>query len=772
MHLSTRWFVAALLAVSFLLGCSRNLLQKAHQFESEGNNASALLTYQQVLSRIPEKKTHERSLILLRIGECLYRMERYPEAFSNFQKAVDIDPANSGARLRLGELLLAAGASERAREQAMVVLNSSTHQSTDALALLGAAWMASDHLALAKSVYQQVLSNDPKRVKVSVALADIYNREGDPEKAREVLKRSAAAQPQSALPWLAIARLEEQEGNGEQAEDAYRRAVTAEDTPETNLRLAQFLQRGARIAEAEQVLRRVDAQRQKHPVALADFQLASGHAGQAMEHYRTALEAASPLPARRHFWQRSALSITSADSPSRATIAARIIEAAITAADQQQGSQRAASLASVRTRLDSFRPILDQATMSVLEAELALADNNLIVAQVFSKNAVDIAPNSAAAHYVNGLVESGLGNRENATKEWQSALDSDANYMPAHLALGQEAIQRGDAAQADEHARTVVRDDPGNINALILFARALLLQDKPTLAAVMATRAQALDPSAPEPAVLAGEIALKMNRVDNALFAFQRAVAAHPDSEEAMDGLLRVYRYGSVSYASLEKMEKIALQPPVSATLLEIAGRLYADHGWYREAIRALNKAVEIDPHRITAARVLAHLQVTTGDYAQANKTATQTSAAHEPLLRAYQAEQGGNWKQATADYERALREGDQTGVAANNLAWIYASQNQQLDRALHLAQAAVKAAPEEPGVLDTLGFVYLQRREYSAAVGVLETAARLGSSSKNPETRESSALIRKHLSEAYYRSGQTSAAAQIAQNVGPFALK
>ena len=770
-----RWLsIAVLLLASFFLGCTHSLLNQAQQYELAGNDASALLTYQEALAKTPQREQQKTSEILTRMGHCLYRMDRLAEAFNAYQKAAEIDASNTEAQLRLGELYLTGGDVDRAREQALLVLKTNS-ANNEALALLGSTWAASNQPAMAKVIFEKVLSTDPGRVKVAVALADIYNRDNDPDKARDILKRCAAAKPKSAAPWLAMARLEEQEGNASAAEEAYRRAIATEDNPETNFRLAQFLQRAARIAEAEQVLRRVDSQRRDYPVALPDFQLLSGHPGNAVDQYRSALESVStpPTPAKRFFWQPRQMAVArTADSKTSAEVASRMLEAEISAASQHQGRQRTAALETVRKRLDRFRNLLDPATASVLQAEIALADSNLVLAQVYAKSALDLASDSAAAHYMNGSVNLALGEREDALKEWQAALDNDPHYMPAHLALAEAALQAGNKAEADEHVRIVVRDDPGNFRALIVFAKSLLAQNKPTLAAIMTQRAAALDPSSPEPAILLGEISLQLDQVANALMSFERAVVAHPDSEEAIDGLLRVYRRGAVSYSALAHMETVAQQPPVSATLLEITGRLYADHGWYTEAIRALSKAVQADPNRTTAARVLARLQLSTGNYVQASKTATHANSAQQPLLRAYQAAATGNSSQAVEEYERAVREGDQTGVAANNLAWIYAEQNTKLDRALQLAESAVKYAPQNPAVLDTLGYVYLQRREYTSAVNVLETAARISAMSQTADARDTAASIRKHLGDAYLRSGQTSAAAQIAQNQGRFSLK
>jgi tetratricopeptide (TPR) repeat protein len=760
----TSLLIAALSLAGFTFGCSQRVLKQAQKYELQGNNSAALLAYQEALSRTPNTDVSRRSEVLMHIGECLYRLDRMSEAFATFQGALETDPTNDLAHLRVGELFLLAGAPDRAREQAMTVLTRN-HRDNEALSLLGAAWAAADNVAMAKQAYEQVLQSDPRRVTVAVALADLYNREDNTSKAREILKRATRTRPDSSLPWLAMARLEEQEGVANAAEDAYRHAVAAEDTPETNLRLAQFLQREARIAEAEQVLRRVDAQN-RNSTYLGDFQLASGRAGDALDQYHLALS--PPLVIPRNFWDRlTRRRPVPPRTSNRGEVAARIIEGEISAAAAAGGREHSSALNVIRRDIEAYRSSLDPATTAILQAEVSLADNNPVLARVYATNSTELAPNSASAHYIAGLVSAAEGNDDAAQTEWQTALDNDAHFTPARLAIAEKALQASNLDAADEQVREVVREDPGNVHALIVFAYVLLQQGRAPSAAVVAHRAAALDPSSLEPFLLLGDISRSMGRAAEALLNYERVVVTHPESEEGIEGMLAIYRQRRVSFAGIQKMEKVAAASPQSGTLLEIAGRLYADHGWYREAIRALSRAVEIDPRRATAARALAQLQLSTGDVSNASALAARVGGNSETLLAAYQDQQNGNWQQAASGYERAVREGDLSGVAANNLAWLYAEHVSQLDRALELAGDAAKLSPNNPTVLDTLGFVLLKRREYSSAVKVLETAARLNNLVPSPD-RDLSNQIRKHLSDAYFSAGQTEAAAQIAQRFSP----
>lgn len=756
-------FTTVLLIIGFTIGCAQNQLNHALQFELEGKNATALILYQQILARTPESNAR-RAEILTRMGECLYHMDRMQEAYTTFLKAVEADPNNTAARLRMGQMLVEAGAPERAREQANAILQR-TPTNTEALALLGAAWAQSGNTEMAKQAYRRVLEQDPKRVKVAIALADIYNHEDDEAKARATLTSAATAAPKNADPWLAMGRLYEQDGNSRLAEEAYRKAVSIDDAPDTNTRLAQFLQRSARIAEAEQTLRKIDSQQARYPVALADFQLLSGRPDEALQQYRRALTAAStaqPKPKRWAFLHgQTSIAKTSEDM----NIAARMVEAEIITASRVPPDHKKRAIAAIRSRLQENQARFDQATLNILQAELAMTDDNLALARLFAKAAVEMAPTSAPAHYVAGLVASSSGDDDSAQSEFQNALDQDGHFGPARLALAEDALAHNDAETADEQAREVVRENPGDLQGILIFAKALVRENKPLPAAIMAQRAAALDPTSPEPSLILGHVALKIDNHPQALLNFERALTLRPDCEEAIDGLLSVYQSGQLSYSAIQKMEKTALAPPTSATLLEITGRLYATHGWYNDAIRALKKTVVLDPKRTTAARSLAHLQSVTGDYAGATEAAMKAGVDAQTLLTAYREQSSGDWQKAAATYERALREGDQTGVAANNVAWLYAEHNSQLDRALTLAEAAAHAAPENPAFLDTLGFVHLQRREYSDAVKLLETASRisteLGQQSGNQELGEQ---IRKHLTQAYLCAGQTRAALKIAQ--------
>ncbi len=746
-----------MLLAALLVGCSAPQQQfaRAERLDASGRHADAVVIYQNLLIPTSGSSPHTRSQIYYRMGESLYKMDRIAEAFSAYQKAADIEPDNLAAHLRIGEFLLAAGAADRARQQAELVMKKAP-SNPEALALWGAALADSGQYALAKGAYRQALAADPHRIRVSIALADIYNQEDNIEEARKILHDSAVANPKSALPWLALGRLDEQQGEISSAEVCYRKAVAVEDTPEPNLRLAQFLQRIAHISEAEQVLRRVDAQRPAQPTALPDFELISGRPGTALEKYQAALNSAPAKPAK----SKNEKQTPSDQIENRALLATRMVEADIQIADQKFGREKTDALQRARAHIAEYRLDLDPATLAILQAEIALSESDLPRAAVQAKTAVSLAPQSAAAHYVAGMIEHRAGNDAEARTQWLASLEADSQFVPARLALSEQQLAAGDLSSAERYVAAVVREEPGNVRALNLFARVLLAEKRLNAASLIAHRAVAVDNSTAQPHVVLGEIALRQQRLSDALINFEQAILLQPHSREAIEGLTRVYRTGTITRAMLAKMEKIAASSPPSATLMEIAGRLYAEHGWLADAERCLGAALRLDPQRTTAAAALAQTYAAAGNLSAAVDSASHLGGDSGALLAAVRAQEQHDIPSAIQNYERALREGEHSGVAANNLAWLYVQQGTNLERALLLAESARAQAPENPAVLDTVGVVRLRLRKYSEAISALESARKLAGD--RPSDPELLAQIRRHLSEAYLRAGRPQAAAAV----------
>lgn len=731
-----------LVAVLLLLcGCSTHRqVEKAQKLEDQGRYMEAATVYRQLLPRYASQPKQE-ALLQARLGDVLLHGGHLQEAFEALQKAAELDPSNVLAHLRLAQLFASASAPENARQHLAVVLEQQPGNA-EAHAVMGTVYLSTGAIGKAEQEFQTASSLQPDHQAPAVALAELYSTMGDIERARQVLLRAADANRHEALAFLALGRLEEEQGNVQAAEDAYRSAVRAEDTPETNQRLAQNLFRAARVKEAEEILSHADSQKPQESTSLADFELSSGRGVRASMHYLAALQ--------------------SRDSSHTAALAARVIEADLDTAEKLSveslssgGMEARTELA--RIHLDAYRPKLDPATLAVLEAEISLVEGDLNKATLKANEAVSQGQDSAAAYFVLGEVNRSKGDAAGALAQWQTALSKDPAYAPALLSVAQAEYTAAKYADAAQKAAAVVRQEPANLNALLLYARILAGSGEYEAARSIAGRALAVARQSAGPHVVLGEIELKQQKAGLALLEFHQALLLDPRSQQALDGLMAVYRHSTLKPQMITRLERSADAPPRSSVMMEIAGRLYRDRRMYDDATRCFRRALEIDRQRGTAVVALAENTVarqSDESLQQLQPLAGRLGGSADALLSAIKAQEEHRDDQAVAGYELALRQGEQTGIAANNLAWLYAQKGKNLDRALELAKLARDHSPANPAVLDTLGFVYLARREYSKAVKVLKEAIATTDATHATIDAETQNSLHQHLAEAIARSG------------------
>jgi Tfp pilus assembly protein PilF len=86
--------------------------------------------------------------------------------------------------------------------------------------------------------------------------------------------------------------------------------------------------------------------------------------------------------------------------------------------------------------------------------------------------------------------------------------------------------------------------------------------------------------------------------------------------------------------------------------------------------------------------------------------------------------EQAGDTGIAMETYKKILEIDKENAVAANNLAWLIAHQeNGDLGEAMRLALLAKNRYPEDPHITNTLGWIHYQRKSYDLALTQFEQA-------------------------------------------------
>jgi Flp pilus assembly protein TadD len=112
-------------------------------------------------------------------------------------------------------------------------------------------------------------------------------------------------------------------------------------------------------------------------------------------------------------------------------------------------------------------------------------------------------------------------------------------------------------------------------------------------------------------------------------------------------------------------------------------------------------------------------------------------------LAGIYQSQNKNNL--AKENYQKVLKINPKFPPAANNLAYIYADENTNIDEALALAQMAKEALPDNPYMADTLGWVYYRKNVYTRAIVYLKEAS---------EKLPNQPVVHYHLGMAYHKNG------------------
>jgi tetratricopeptide (TPR) repeat protein len=210
-----------------------------------------------------------------------------------------------------------------------------------------------------------------------------------------------------------------------------------------------------------------------------------------------------------------------------------------------------------------------------------------------------------------------------------------------------------------------------------------------------------------------------LKRPDRALTKCRDQIKKAPSAEPRIRMLMSGIYSGQKKYSEAEKqIKKVLKLDPDSVTPYVGLAELYYKRGRIEEGIEELKHAVNRKPDAAQPKMMIATFYRTKEDYDTALK-----------------------W------YERIADEHPHFILGLNSLAYLYAERyptQENLNRALKLLTEIPEGFLNAP-TLDTLGWVYYQRKDYDKAIETLERAE---SATENP-------IVQLHLGLAYLKANQ-----------------
>lgn len=191
--------------------------------------------------------------------------------------------------------------------------------------------------------------------------------------------------------------------------------------------------------------------------------------------------------------------------------------------------------------------------------------------------------------------------------------------------------------------------------------------------------------------------------------------------------VLMLVSHGEFGTAISHLTQERVNHPDSASFLYQLQVQLLKDHGQLKEARMLLDEALKNEPDdpELIYARIL--------------------------LI------QPNEQKLLDNELERLLSIEPNSPTYLNAYAYTLATQNRRLNDARQLAERANSLAPDQPPILDTLGYVALLQKDYATAIRVLERAYTLSNQSISIGLR---------LAKAYQAQGNTAAYQQLKQDL------
>ena len=306
-------------------------------------------------------------------------------------------------------------------------------------------------------------------------------------------------------------------------------------------------------------------------------------------------------------------------------------------------------------------------------------------------------------------------------------------------------------AGALDAARAAAQDRPESPEAAILVSRSLRAKGDADRAWVELSNRAAQHPTSAPLQIEMGWVALERRQYSAARAAFEDAVRLAPQAMDARSGLIATEIASRNLDAARAHIETWRRAAPKDRALDVLAARVEVSAGNAAEAERMLHAVIAEDASHLEAYELLGRLYFSQNRIDRAIEQ-YEALAQHSPrpsgprTMAGMLYEARGDRPRARQTYEAIVAADSRAGIAANNLAWIYAEEG-KLDDALRLARIAQQELRRRPEGEDTLGWVHLQKGQASDAIAAFSRAI---------ERAPNNALYHYHLGLAYLRSGDT----------------
>ena len=695
--------------------------EKGTSYVEEGRLKEALLEYKNSVKIDPAFTNG-----WVEIARLSMKQGNPKEAFRAYMKVVEKDPSHSDAHFNLAKLYMLAKKKDKARE----------------------------HIDLA-------LAKDSDNIEYLLVTAALFASEGNDENALEVYDRVLTLKEEDIRPYRGMARLRAKKNDFAGAEVALRNAIAiAPDAIRPRLDLVNLFNSSRQYDKAEVEMKAIVQDNSDNIgllLVLGDFYSARKKYAEAEKTYLGALSKAPEtlrpvMKLASHYEQRK--EFDKAEGMYKKGLELKPDDDAVVMSMARFYSNRGA-LNKAEEMVDGLlqkNPGL--LTALILKGELALRQLQFDSAVTVFTSVIAEDAKSVDGYYLRGVAYMALGTNDLARKDVLQALEVDPNHLKARVALAELYLKGREFSLAKDELEKVLDKKPYLYKANLLMGDTLAAMGEVDQAIQTYDLLAQQDPDNPIAFFRSGVLHLTRGDIDPAQENLAKARRINPQLMDVFGAMVRchmVKKEQKEAIALCEDQLKVVKETPVAVAMVYAQmGGLYMQQGAFGKAEAAYNAAIEKNPNTTRPYYGLAAVYQRQGDPAKvvAQLQGVIEKNPKDPLphvILGIMHEGEGDLEGAKVSYREALAIQKDIVAAANNLAYILADSNKDIDEALELARTAKSKATEDPNIMDTLGLVYYRKGLYESAISEFNDSLE-----KLPEN----ATVNYHLGLALHANG------------------
>jgi len=697
-----RKLLVLLLFTFFMASCSRDPKVQARRYVENGNKFYEKSKFKE--ASIMYRRALQKDL---RFGDAYYRLAladiklaAFGDAVRAFRRAVELEPDNTDAAIKLSDILLVAINQDRDHGE--------------------------DLMKEVKQLADKILQKDPNSYdghRIEGQLALLQKDAPGAVKQFELATRAKPGQTDLSLAYFQALL------SNQQAPEAEKMGLAVIDknknfSPMYDVLYVYYMQ-NKRVPDAERILQRKvenNPQQGNYLVELAAHYLFTKQNDQVDGVMRRLsdekqfpeghLLAGDFLYFRARDFDRARAQYEAGEKASprdKLVYQKRMVELLTTTGRNQDANQLLATILKESPN-DSdavaMRAALMLVTGDLKQINQAVNDLQSLVAK---------SPNNHLLRFNLARAYVAKNDMDQARLQLEAAIKSRPDFILARDMLSRIYLNKGDYSKALKEADDTIVLDKNDMPARLNRSSALMGIGDAQKARQELDSVLAIAPNNPDARYQAGYLAWSEKDYKRAQQVFDDLYKANPKDARGMIGLVETMASQNRMDEAIKLLQdSISRQPERREFRLALAN-LYVRDQRYDDAVKLLQELLKTDPKSGDLLLRLAETQRRKGDVNAAIETFRQASQAApadtRPLLQLGLLMDGtGRRDQAKPIYEQILKIQPDHPIALNNLAFIKAEEGQDLDEALTMAQRARQGLPNSPDVMDTLGWIYLKK--------------------------------------------------------------